>query len=131
MIIEKTAGGVVIKDNKVIIVFQNKTKTWALPKGHIDGDETEEQAAIREIWEEAGVEDLSFIKKLGSYSRGSKKDINVKKNISILHFTTNQEDLKPIDAENPIAKWVDINEVGKILSYIEDRDFFLKIKDKL
>jgi 8-oxo-dGTP pyrophosphatase MutT (NUDIX family) len=29
---------------------------WCLPKGHLEGDETPEQAAVREIAEETGIE---------------------------------------------------------------------------
>jgi ADP-ribose pyrophosphatase YjhB (NUDIX family) len=63
------AGGVVIgKDGKVLVVSQ-RGKSWSLPKGHIDEGEDLLTAAKREIYEESGVNDLKFVKELGSYKR--------------------------------------------------------------
>ena len=40
----------------VLLVRSKKDPTiWVFPKGHIDGDESERETAIRETWEEAGV----------------------------------------------------------------------------
>lgn len=128
---EDSAGGVVVNGGEVAVVFQEKTETWALPKGHIEGGESEEESARREIEEETGITDLKFVKKLGSYTRGTRKDSGVKKNITFLHFTTEQKKLEPQDPENPVAKWVDIDEVADVLSYKEDRRFFLSVKDSL
>ena len=131
MVDEISAGGVVVNNGKVIVVFQEKTQTWALPKGHVDKGESVEETARREIYEEAGIADLTFVKKLGYYIRGTKKHPKIKKRISLLQFTTTQNKLKPIDPENPKAKWVPVNEVANLLSYEEDKNFFLKIKDSL
>lgn len=131
MIDEISAGGVVVRNEKVILVFQEKTQTWALPKGHVDEGESLEETARREIYEETGITDLTFVKELGSYGRGTKKHSEIKKQITLLLFTTTQSKLKPIDPENPKAKWVAIKEVANQLSYEEDKNFFLKIKDLL
>ena len=40
------------------------SETLALPKGHLDGDETELEAAVREVREETGVE-AEIVEKLG------------------------------------------------------------------
>ena len=40
----------------VLLVRSKKDPTvWVFPKGHIDGDESPEETAARETWEEAGV----------------------------------------------------------------------------
>ena len=55
---EFSAGGVVVRGSgaeaEVAIVSPRKG-VYALPKGHPNGGETLEQAATREVWEEAGV----------------------------------------------------------------------------
>ena len=62
---EVSAGGVVVRDGDVLLIVPtrraaNGARVVALPKGHLDGDETEEQAAAREVREEGGVDaDLS------------------------------------------------------------------------
>lgn len=59
---ETSAGGVVIsvqggKAYAAVIARRNRggRLEWCLPKGHLEGTETAEQAAIREISEETGI----------------------------------------------------------------------------
>lgn len=113
---EISVGGVVVNKGKAVVVFQEEMGTWALPKGHMEGGESEEESARREIEEETGITDLKFVKKLGSYTRGTRKDSGVKKNITFLYFTTDQKELDPLDPENPVAKWVKIDEVSTCLA---------------
>lgn len=54
-------------DEMIVIVPARKgghRERLALPKGHLDGDETELQAAVREVREETGV-DADPVEKLG------------------------------------------------------------------
>jgi 8-oxo-dGTP pyrophosphatase MutT (NUDIX family) len=50
-----TASGLVIKDDKVLLIFHPYIKQWFQPGGHIDDGELPILAAIREVHEEAGV----------------------------------------------------------------------------
>ncbi|MGE5557777.1 MAG: NUDIX hydrolase [Bacillota bacterium] len=49
------AGGVVLHNGK-IAVLKRYNGVWLLPKGHIDPGETPEEAALREVLEETGLE---------------------------------------------------------------------------
>ena len=40
------------------LVILDSYKNWGFPKGHLDGDETPEEAARREVAEEAGLTEL-------------------------------------------------------------------------
>jgi 8-oxo-dGTP pyrophosphatase MutT (NUDIX family) len=54
-----SAGGLVVDDrDQVAIVLQRKhgRLRWTLPKGRIDYGETAEQAALREVFEETGLQ---------------------------------------------------------------------------
>ena len=58
---EFSAGGVVVRGDEMIAIVPVKraadgSRVLGLPKGHLDGDETPEQAARREVAEETGVE---------------------------------------------------------------------------
>ena len=134
--ITKSAGGIVLnKNNKMIVVNQNYD-SWSLPKGHIDPGETALQAAKREIYEETGVTQLSFIDKLGKYERykiglDGKDDLSELKQIEIFLFRTNQLELKPIDPMNPEAKWVSYEEVLSILTHQADKDFIQSVHNVL
>ena len=48
---EKSCGAFIIKDGKVILI-QQLDGFLGFPKGHVEGNETEEQTAIRDIKEE-------------------------------------------------------------------------------
>ena len=125
------AGGIIInKLNKIAIVNQNHD-SWSLPKGHIDKGETAIDAAIREIYEETGIINPTLIKKVGVYERyriglDGNDDLSELKRIHIFLFKSTQKILKPIDKNNPEAKWIDIKEVENYLTHREDINFFKK-----
>lgn len=56
---EYSAGGVVTRDGKVLLVKVENLKgerVWTFPKGHLDFGETPKVAALREVLEETGFE---------------------------------------------------------------------------
>lgn len=103
--------------------------SWSLPKGHINENEDALSAAKREIKEESGIVDLEMIKDLGSYERPRLDDPTEIKTIHMFLFKTNEFGLKPLDLENPEAKWVNKNEVEKILTAEKDKEFFRNIEN--
>jgi ADP-ribose pyrophosphatase YjhB (NUDIX family) len=132
----KTAGGVVTNPRGKILVVNQKGTSWSLPKGHIEKDESELQAAKREIAEESGIMRLEFVKKLGTYQRykisknGGDEESELK-TITMFLFKTKGNLLKPIDPENPEAQWVAKEEVADLLTHQKDKEFFLSIIGEL
>ena len=61
--IRKAAGGVVI-NNKNEKLFIKRKGFWDLPKGHVEKNEKNRAAAIREVMEECGIEKPVIVKKL-------------------------------------------------------------------
>jgi 8-oxo-dGTP diphosphatase len=55
----RAAGGVLVRPGaaglEVAVIHRPKYEDWSLPKGKLDGDETFEQAALREVEEETGM----------------------------------------------------------------------------
>ncbi len=55
----RAAGGVLVRPGadgiEVAVIHRPKYEDWSLPKGKLDGDESFEQAALREVEEETGV----------------------------------------------------------------------------
>ena len=65
----KSAGGIILnKENKIAMVEQ-RNDIWSLPKGHLEKNESELDAAIREIHEETGLTQIKYIQKIGQYTR--------------------------------------------------------------
>lgn len=40
---------------EILLVFETYSQCWSLPKGHMEAGETEEQTALRELYEETGL----------------------------------------------------------------------------
>ena len=55
----RAAGGVLVRPGpegpEVAVIHRPKYEDWSLPKGKLDGDESFEQAALREVEEETGM----------------------------------------------------------------------------
>ena len=130
------AGGVVLNSCRLILVVNSRGKSWSLPKGHIDPGEDSLTAAKREIYEESGVRRLKLIKELGSYQRyrvslDGGDDLSEFKTICIYLFTTEQEKLKPVDLDNPEARWVEKKKVADLLTHKKDKEFFRSVMDQI
>ncbi|MFZ2804255.1 MAG: NUDIX domain-containing protein [Patescibacteria group bacterium] len=128
-----TAGGVVINPQGQVVVVSQKGETWSLPKGRIEEGEDALQAAQREIHEESGITELELVRELGTFERykisPGTDGLRVLKRITIFLFKTKQVELKPIDPDNPEARWVSKEGVAQLLTYPEDKKFFLGVKD--
>lgn len=53
---EFTATVYVVHDDKVLLVFHKKLQKWLPPGGHVDENELPDDAAIREVKEETGLD---------------------------------------------------------------------------
>lgn len=51
----RAGGGVVVRDGTVLLVHRPKYDDWTFPKGKADEGESDEDCALREVWEETGL----------------------------------------------------------------------------
>jgi ADP-ribose pyrophosphatase YjhB (NUDIX family) len=133
-----SAGGVILNEQgKVVVVRQikNKLVPWSLPKGRVEEGEDYLTAAKREIHEESGLTHLELIKELPTYSRPiltaqGTDSVDTK----VLHyyiFRTKEEHLKPVDADNPEAKWVTLSKLKELINIPQDREFISRVEKDL
>jgi len=130
MKIIESAGGVILNEfNEVVIVFTD-TKSWQLPKGTVENGEKYLETAIREIKEETGLTNLTYIKELPAYSRISTHEVDTRRYIHYFMFQTQKQGLSP-NSEVTRCKWVSIDKVDIELTYEEDRYFIINVRNNI
>lgn len=73
------AGALVETEGRVVLVYRSvepKAGYWSLPSGYVEADELAEEAAVREAWEETGLE-IEIDEMLGVYSFGREPQTGV------------------------------------------------------
>jgi 8-oxo-dGTP pyrophosphatase MutT (NUDIX family) len=124
---EFSAGGVVVCDGQVITIVPVKRaadgqRVLGLPKGHLDGDETPEQAARREVAEETGVE-AELVEKLGDVAyRYDRRGRAINKVVRFYLFHYRSGDLADHDHEIEEASWMPLGQAIEELSYDGERE---------
>jgi 8-oxo-dGTP pyrophosphatase MutT (NUDIX family) len=108
----------------------NGARVLALPKGHLDGDETDEQAAIREVREEGGVE-AELVAPLGDvhyHYRRRGRLISKRVRFFLLEFRSGS----PNDHDHEIedARWLSMEEAVKALTYPGEREMVQSVLSK-
>lgn len=125
MIRSRAAGGVVVDPHGRVVVVRQRSRTWSLPKGHVEDGESVLDAARREIHEECGLSDLEYVRDLGSFSRPAvRHGLPELKTITLFLFHSEPAELRPLDPANPEARWVPAAEVAGLLSHPADGRFF-------
>ncbi|MCX7910169.1 MAG: NUDIX domain-containing protein [Endomicrobia bacterium] len=127
---EFSAGGVVVDKNKNVLVVRTKNlkgeTVYTFPKGHIEKEETPQQAALREVKEETGVEAeiVREIKDVEYWFMQDGKKIHKKvkwyfmRPVKIQQFISDEVDE---------VLWYNIKEVEKILTYNSDKELIKEI----
>jgi ADP-ribose pyrophosphatase YjhB (NUDIX family) len=107
-IIEAAGGVVYNKKGEVLLIY--RLQTWDLPKGKIDKGETPEIAAIREIQEETGLNQVElgdFI--CHTFHTYQHKEKRVLKKTHWYKMTTAETELTPQYSEDiELAEWRDL-----------------------
>lgn len=132
-----SAGGVVFRKTgdkvEVVIVQVVPELRWQLPKGVIDEGETREQAALREVREEAGVDaDLMDYLDTSEYWFTVDRDGEPKRCHKFVHFFLmkyRSGDVANHDHEVAEARWVKIDAALEMFAFDSDRNVVRKAKD--
>lgn len=129
---ETSAGGIVFKRRRSHLVWlitqHSQHKGWVFPKGLVGDtvkDEAMEEAALREVEEEGGVEAKIIVKLPApvSYAYQWKGEL-IKKTVYYYLMEYISGDPKNHDWEMMDAKFVDESEVERTLSYPTDKKAF-------
>jgi 8-oxo-dGTP pyrophosphatase MutT (NUDIX family) len=139
---EFSAGGVLvrtIRGRPMLAAIRPQGRPeglWALPKGNIDPGETPDQTAVREVWEETGVQG-SLVEKLGDvrYVYTRRDGERTFKIVSFFLLRAGRGRIGEIDEamrrEVAEARWLPLEEAPRLLAYKGERAMAQKALDRL
>jgi len=135
---EVSAGGLVIDETgtKGLLIGRRDLKDasrerllWSLPKGHIEAGETPEQAAIREVAEETGIQS-EIARELGIidfwFMAGGKR---IHKTVHHFLFRETGGSLAPQVSEVDDVGWFPLEEIISLLAYPDEKKLIAKSGD--
>lgn len=137
---EVSAGGLVVDatGTKGLLIGRIDAKDanrerllWSLPKGHIEEGETPEQAAVREVKEETGIES-EIDKSLGVidfWFMASGKRIH--KTVHHFLFKETGGEIAPQVSEVDDVRWFPLDEIVGKLAYPDEKKLIARSKDLL
>lgn len=141
MVDEISAGGLVVgvferRAYAAVIARRNRAGRleWCLPKGHLEGVETPEEAAVREIHEETGIlgRVLKHLATIDYWFAGTDRRVHKVVHHYLLEavggeLTTENDP----DQEAEDVAWVPLDSVGGRLAYPNERRVVATARDLL
>jgi bis(5'-nucleosidyl)-tetraphosphatase len=135
---EKSCGAVIyrIKDENLefLSISHRSDGHWSFPKGHVEDNESEEETAIREIYEETGLH-VNLIKGFRVSEQYSPKEGTMKEVIFFLAKVEKQSVNIQLE-EVRDYKWAIFENIKQTLSYESSKDVleqaceFIRGRDK-
>lgn len=122
---ENSCGAIVFNENteKVLLVKMHNGN-WGFPKGHIESNETKEETAIREVFEETNIK----IKIIPNFEREIKyiPNENTIKKVTFFAGITQEENVIVETHEIEDFKWCTSEEALKLVTYKLQKDVLEK-----
>ena len=129
---EKSCGAIILRENNKEIetlLLKHNAGHWAFAKGHVEGNETEEETARREIKEETNLEvdiDTNFrTSVVYSPMEGVEKEV-----VYFLAYKKAGEE-KPQLEEISKIKWENLNNAINQVTFENDKEIIRKVQQYL
>jgi 8-oxo-dGTP pyrophosphatase MutT (NUDIX family) len=133
---ERSAGGVVVRRFRGVWQFAairpyGRRDVWALPKGHLDGRETAEEAAVREVREETGMR-TQLDERLGEVDYWFRAD-GTRIHKTVTFFLLRWQSGSPIPQHGEVEEvdWHDLEAAQDVLTYPGERELALRAAEIL
>jgi 8-oxo-dGTP pyrophosphatase MutT (NUDIX family) len=125
--LEVSAGGIVFRrvpgEAPRYLLIRDSYNNWGFPKGHLEGDESPAQAALRETAEETGLNHLVLqgpIRVIDWHFRFRGRHIH--KYCHFFLFESSEGEVCPqVDEGITACQWRPLNEALEVLSYVNAR----------
>lgn len=118
---EKACGCIIIEDNKVLLIKQT-VGHWGFPKGHVEGNESEEETALREVKEETNIDVNIFPEK--RYSMQYMTDKGNLKEVVFFVAKKSSSSLKAQEEEISEIGWFDFKTALDTITYDNTKELF-------
>ena len=119
----RAAGGLVLREGRVLVVHRPKYDDWAFPKGKLDRGETWEEAAVREVEEET-----SLRCRLGEYLGSTRYPVGEgMKEVRYYRMSADGEALPQNEVDD--LRWVTPVEAVAVLTHDYDRALLEEVSD--
>jgi bis(5'-nucleosidyl)-tetraphosphatase len=142
---EKSAGAVIYRMKDTIphyLLLHYPSGHWEFAKGHIEKSETPETAALREIKEETGIDDLTIIPGFKEYSKyffkksyglegEAKKKAPWVFKLVVFYLAQTQTEKVNISKEHIGFTWLPFERAVKKITYKNARELLKKADDYL
>lgn len=133
---------IVNKDKtKVLMVYHNIYDSWCWTDGHADGDENLRHVAIKELTEETGIKNfkvldnnmlsLEVLPVVSHIKRGKFVPTHLHLNCTYLIEADENEELQIKEDENKAVKWINIEDIEKMVSEPHMIPIYRKINEKI
>ena len=133
MIEEQSCGSVVYKviegQYQFLLIKQKNSKHYGFPKGHVEADETKEETAKREVYEETGIQ-INLFSHVQTYVHYEPKK-GVNKRVDYFLSEAINSDFTIQESEVEEILWVDKKDVIGLLTYENDQEVFLELTKNL
>jgi 8-oxo-dGTP diphosphatase len=118
----RAAGGVVVRDGRVLLVHRDRYDDWTLPKGKLEAGESWEGAALREVREETGLEcELGAFLGPSFYEHGGRP-----KEVRWWSMTAGGEPQPASEVD--AVRWASLDEARDLLTYDGDREVVSRLR---
>jgi 8-oxo-dGTP diphosphatase len=114
----RAAGGVIEHDDRICVIHRPRYEDWSLPKGKLDAGERFEDAAIREVREETGLE-AACVAELTPHEYVDRK--GRPKVVRWWRMTVAEVAPFVVNDEVDERRWVTPEEAEELLDYEHDR----------
>lgn len=116
------AGGIVMQNGRVLLVYRPRYNDWSLPKGKLDDGESPLETAIREVREETGweVEPGEFAGSCGYMVQGRPK--------TVLYWVMTPRKQFEIEDREEVSElvWLPVDEARLKLTYLLEQEILEK-----
>jgi 8-oxo-dGTP diphosphatase len=117
----RAAGGIVLRNGRVLLVHRPKYDDWSFPKGKLDEGESWEEAAVREVEEETG------LRATAGEELGRTEYVVQQGPKEVRYYRMSAEGDPRAQNEVDEVRWVRIEDAPALLSHERDRELLERL----